>query len=248
MKKVFFALTLFATIISACKNDYGPERLEAAKEMIVAKDSIPQIIEALKLAKHYKSVERQADSLLQAIYLKIHVEDSVKVVKDSLENENRNKMKQELLQYFTVKKDEIDEGEWITPKATGSESVNNNNIFTYIYKSKNGASHLHLRIDYASDDWLFIDNVDFKVDSNDVINLSKFDYGNYQTDNHTTIWEWKDYNVDEKLFGLLYEIAKCKTCKIRLNGSKYYHDTALNSYQIKDFERTIKLHLLMNGK
>jgi hypothetical protein len=245
MKKI---LLVVAVLLAACNNDYGPERLETAQNLINNKAPQQECINALQTAKHYKSVEKKADSLLQIIYAQMHIDDSIKIVADSIENEKGKKLKEELMQHFFIVKDEMDDGQWIMPKSTGSESVNNNNIFTYIYKTKLGAPHLHLRVDYASEDWLFINNVEFKVDNSESVELSKYDYGSYQTDSRSTIWEWKDYEADEKITALIFEIAKCKSCKIRLNGSKYFHDTSLNSYQIKDFERTMQLYLLMKGK
>jgi hypothetical protein len=238
MKKI---LLVVAVLLAACNNDYGPERLETAQNLINNKAPQQECINALQTAKHYKSVEKKADSLLQIIYAQMHIDDSIKIVADSIENEKAKKLKDELMSHFSIQKDEMGEQEWYLPKNTGTLSYNNNNIFTYISKAKKGGYGLWLAIHYNSEGGLFIKDVDFKVDTSDVVNLGS-EYGRYKTDSYKTIWEWKDYDADEKIFTLIAKIANCKVCKIKLNGTNYSQSEELSPLQIKDFGYTIKLY------
>lgn len=109
--------------------------------------------------------------------------------------------------------------------------TNYNGFYAYIGKEKNGLPWLRLRIQYAADDWLFIEKYIIKVDGV-TYTISEEKYGEIETDNGDGgIWEWLDRAVDNDEFEIIKAVANGKNVKIRFVGKQYYKDKIITSRQ-----------------
>lgn len=114
--------------------------------------------------------------------------------------------------------------------------TNRNFIYPYIGTS-NGRYWMHIKYQYAADDWLFIDQARIKTDNNDyTIN------GRFERDNNSGIWEWYDQAVREEQLAMLEDIATSKVAKVRYVGSQYYKDRTLTAKEKDIIKKTIEIY------
>lgn len=112
---------------------------------------------------------------------------------------------------------------------TSPKYTNYNGFYAYIGKEKTGNPWLRLRIQYAADDWLFIEKYIIKVD--DVTyTIVEEKYGEIETDNGSGgIWEWLDRGVDSDEYQIIKAVANGKNVKIRFVGKQYHKDKSITS-------------------
>jgi len=116
-------------------------------------------------------------------------------------------------------------------------------MYPYLAKSSNYVS-LRYKIQYESDDWLFIENVKVKVTyengNEKIVDLYS---GRFDRDNGSgKIWEWNDTKVDDAMYLDLLTISKAKTAKIRFNGSKYYKERIMTKRELKALNDVINVY------
>ena len=100
------------------------------------------------------------------------------------------------------KYDDMKEITWYRDK-TSPQYNNYNGFFGYFGKSNSGSPFLRLRIQYAADDWLFIEKYVIKVDGV-TYEIEEEKYGEIETDNgYGGIWEWLDRAVSKKEFEIM---------------------------------------------
>lgn len=164
--------------------------------------------------------------------------------RDSLYRVEYEKVLKELKPYFTFKKDEFssNDQQWVTPK-DAPVHVNHNGIYCYFQVVDGKASNFRLKIQYAADDWLFIQYYIFSID--DIV----FEYrpDNIENDNDSSIWEWSDNQITTKNSSLINALAMAKKAKIKLEGRQYYKVKDITSVQLKSIQRTLKLFRAMGG-
>ena len=145
------------------------------------------------------------------------------------------------------KYDDMKEITWYRDK-TSPQYNNYNGFFGYFGKSNSGSPFLRLRIQYAADDWLFIEKYVIKVDGV-TYEIEEEKYGEIETDNgYGGIWEWLDRAVSKKEFEIMKAVANGKSVKIRFIGKQYYKDKTINSTQKRALRNVLDAFEAMGGK
>ena len=155
-------------------------------------------------------------------------------IKDSLLIVNKKKKDKgkRALKLFKKKKDEFEGNTFYRdPRTPYYSNVN----FIYPYIGQKGDNYwLRLKFQYASDDWLFIDNAIILVDG------EKFTVtGNWERDSNSKIWEWLDISVKNNERLILEIIANSKSAKVRYNGSQYYKDRTITRKEKNIIKKTL---------
>lgn len=141
--------------------------------------------------------------------------------------------------------DEFNDVVWYIPKSA-PRYVNMNGVYCY-FEAK--SSNFRFKFQYHADDWLFIDNLIFNIDGENITIVPdmKRDCGN-----GGRIWEWCDENINNDRATLneyfIKKIANAKTVKIRMNGSQYYNTRVLTAAQIKSIKNTYEYYIALGGK
>lgn len=196
--------------------------------------------------------QEQQDSIARATQDSIRVADSIAAIEkfkaDSIAVA-KQKEKQEtiakLSKKFRSNDDEFGDRTWVyhntTPKYT-----NRNSIHLYFQKDKDGKpSNLRFRVQYEAGEWLFIKNMIFNIDGENV----QFIPDDMETDcgYGGRIWEWCDesaaYNHD-----LIEKIANAKTVKVKFNGRQYYDTKTMSSKELQAFKETFDYYTALGGQ
>jgi tetratricopeptide (TPR) repeat protein len=145
------------------------------------------------------------------------------------------------------KYDDMSETTWYRDR-TSPQYTNYNGFFGYFGKSNTGNPFLRLRIQYAADDWLFIERYVIKVDGI-TYEIAEEKYGEIETDNGSGgIWEWLDRSVTKKEMEIMNAVANGKDVKIRFIGKQYRKDKTINSTQKRALRNVIDAFEAMGGK
>jgi hypothetical protein len=172
--------------------------------------------------------------------------NSNSIVKDSSEIKKQIRIKDSINLINQEKKDKakialkkfentVDEFEntifYNDPRTPNFINVN----FIYPYIGQKGENYwLRLKLQYTSNDWLFIKEAVFLVDD------EKFTLtGSWKKDNDSRIWEWLDINVGNSEYLLLKKIANSKTAKVRYVGMQYYKDRIITRKEKSIIKRTL---------
>lgn len=115
--------------------------------------------------------------------------------------------------------------------------TNVNFVYPYIGE-KNNSYWLRLKMQYAADDWLFINKAIFLVDG-ETFPVT----GNWERDNSGgQIWEWIDMPVEESGIPLLQLIANSKTTKLRYEGNQYRNDREITNKEKDIIKKTLEIY------
>ena len=165
------------------------------------------------------------------------IDDSIALVVEGVmkaKKENFDKAKQ-ALKSFRKKEDEFEGVKFFSEKRT-PYYANVNFIYPYISNSSNNY-YLRLKLQYTSDNWLFINRAIFLIDG------IKYEIsGNFKRDNNSTIWEWLDLSVGDKERNILEMLANSKKAKVRYEGDKYYKDRTITSKEKSIIRKTLKVY------
>lgn len=144
---------------------------------------------------------------------------------------------------FIISKEEFsnDNIEWYTPKSA-PKYTNRNALYCYFNTNNEKPGNLRLRMQYYSDDWLFIRNIIFSVDGV-AINYQPQKMERDNGDGY--IWEWFD---DSANTALVTAISNAKEVKMKLNGNQYHDIRNVSKDQIKSIKQTLDLYKAMGGK
>lgn len=156
--------------------------------------------------------------------------DSIKLAK-----KGKRKFAENALKSFRKKKDDFEDVEFYQDSRTPNYS-NVNFIYPYL-GVKNDKAWLRLKLQYASDDWLFINNAIFMIDD-EKFNIS----GNWERDNNSGIWEWLDIQVDALEYEILKKLGDSKVAKVRYQGNQYYKDRTITSKEKSIIKKTLEIY------
>ena len=98
-----------------------------------------------------------------------------------------------------------------------------------IVMDTSGNTSLRLGTIYNSDRWLWVNKVDVLIDGT---NLA-FTYGDFNRDNSTNIWEWREESPSSKQLYALQKIASAKSVTLRFYGEEFYSDRKLKQMDIQ---------------
>lgn len=192
-------------------------------------------------ASNQELTQEQQDSIAKIKQDSIHFADSIAAAKQKEKEETIAKLSKK----FRFTEDEFGDRTWVyhttTPKYT-----NRNSIHLYFQKDNNGhVSNLRFRVQYESGDWLFIKNMIFNIDGENM----QFIPDDMETDcgYGGRIWEWCDesaaYNQE-----LINKIANAKTVKVKFNGRQYYDTKTMSSKELQAFKETLEYYKALDGK
>lgn len=142
-----------------------------------------------------------------------------------------------LLQNFVVEKDEFKDTKFFKPK-TAPRYTNQNGFYLYFGLKMNSVNPLRLRMQYYSDDWLFIKGCTFLIDGQSYELMT----GSFERDNDSDIWEWYDEPLNASSAEIVEKLANCKSAKVRYHGDQYHDDKVISASQLKAIKQTIELH------
>ena len=159
--------------------------------------------------------------------------DSVKVAK--------------LKKYFKIKSDEFDpnQNKSYTPKKA-PKYANRNGIYCYFFERNGYSNNLRLRLQYHSDDWLFIQKVQFSIDGEPYELIPR----NTERDsgNGGKIWEWIDIPVNKSTMDIISALSTAKSAKMKLIGKQYHKVKTITKSQITEINRTLEMFYAMGGQ
>lgn len=82
---------------------------------------------------------------------------------------------------------------------------------------------LRMRLNYTSDDWLFVSRAIFNIDGR----IVPLQGGSWKRDNDSEIWEWVDMSIDDSLRQTLLDIAESEKTIVRFEGRQYYKNVTI---------------------
>lgn len=216
MKKLFYLISLSITLcIQGCGGNGSTTSIKEKQ------DSIANV---------------KADSIAAT---EKAIADSIALIKAKEKKETIAK----LANNFREKKDEFSDFSWIEHKNT-TPYRNYNSIHLNFQKDKNGnVQNLRFVVQYEDDDWLFIRNMIFNIDGENVT----FVPNEMERDNdYGRIWEWSDEPASFEP-SLVEKIANSKAVKVKFNGDQYYDTRTMSSKQITAFKQTLEYYKALGG-
>ncbi len=194
--------------------------------------------------------KEQQDSIAHAKADSIKMADSIAVIEkakaDSIAHivaKEKEERIAKISKNFRENKDEFSDFGWVEHKNT-TPYRNRNSIHLYFQKDNNGnVQNLRFVIQYEADDWLFIRNMIFNIDGENV----RFIPNDMERDNdYGRIWEWSDEPASFES-DLVEKIANAKTVKVKFNGDQYYDTRTMSSKQIEAFKQTLDYYKALGG-
>jgi len=146
-----------------------------------------------------------------------------------------------------VKTDSVTNKKWYYARTT-TQYVDSNSIHLYMGQEQGSDPYLRFRIQYAGDDWLFINKFTLNVDGE--VFVIEPDYGDMERDNDSDVWEWYDTNPSDENVSMLKAIMNSKKAVIRCEGDQYYKDRTITSTEKKALKAVLTGYnaLVQNGK
>jgi len=174
--------------------------------------------------------------------LSIDNNTSSKTIKPKLNTEELEHLKK----LFIYKKDEFDPDglTWVTPKSA-PKHVNENGIYCYFEAGQITSINLRFRLQYTSDEWLFMERCQFLIDGKAYeytpINLKR------DSGNGGEIWEWFDDSVDSSNKDIIIALSQAKTAKVKIKGNQYFDIVKITTKQLKTIKNTLDLYESTGG-
>lgn len=151
-----------------------------------------------------------------------------------------------LMKYFSTNKDEFStKGVSVIKPLNTPKFIYQNAIFCYIGLINEKPTDFRFRVQYFSDDWLFIKKLQFNIDG------KAYEYipNSVERDHNQDIWEWFDESITTTSdVELLKALANCKKAKVKFIGSQYYDVRNISEKDILSIKRTLELYEALGGK
>lgn len=152
----------------------------------------------------------------------------------------------ELSKHFLKIKDEFSTDEKICYKPKSAPKYSNQNgVYCYFQTINNIPGNLRFSIQYYSDEWLFIEKLQFSIDGH------SYEYIPNEIDRDSGkgghIWEWFDDSISNSDKTLIKALANAKNAKIKFVGRQYYETKTMTKNQIEEIRKTIELYNAMGG-
>jgi hypothetical protein len=140
--------------------------------------------------------------------------------------------------------DEVRGITFYSDKAT-TEYDDINSFHLYIGKSASRV-WLRLRIQYAADDWLFVESFVIKADD------QRFDitpdYFDIERDNgYGGIWEWYDGAVERRDVKMVQAVIAASKVTLRYNGKQYYDDREITTAEKQALQNVLDAFVALGG-
>ena len=129
-----------------------------------------------------------------------------------------------------VKTDSVTNKKWYYARTT-TQYLDSNSIHLYMGQEQGSEPYLRFRIQYAGDDWLFINK--FTINADGQVFIIEPDYGDVERDNDSDVWEWYDISPSDENVSMVKAIMNAKKAVIRCQGDQYYKDRTITSTEKK---------------
>ena len=134
------------------------------------------------------------------------------------------------LSALRIKKDDVTNKKWYYAKTT-TQYIDSNSLHLYMGQEQGSEPYLRFRIQFAGDDWLFINK--YTINADGQVFVIEPDYGDVERDNDTDIWEWYDISPSDENIAMVKAIMNSKKAVIRCEGDQYYKDRTITSTEKK---------------
>lgn len=130
------------------------------------------------------------------------------------------------LQKMRKTADRVEGIDWYRDRSSPSYT-NQNAFYVYIGKREGAKPWMRLRIQYFSDEWLFINSFVVVADG------QRFEKSaaRFKRDNDHRVWEWYDENLSDSDLVMIRAVVNSRNSIIRFNGENYYEDKQITSAQ-----------------
>jgi hypothetical protein len=223
---------------------FGSERLLAQAKVAYENRHYAEAVKisTALLARHPASRERsEASSLLADAKGRIEAANLQRKKEEENRANEERATHDRALGNMAQSTDEIKNITWISHKQA---PVLQTYISTY-FGSQNqrvGSYPLRLKMQYYSEDWLFVNSVVIKADD-DVYEMGDLDF---ERDNSSgSIWEWVDIPIKD--FKMLNRVMTAKRVVIRFNGRQYYKDFIVPDNQLAQIREVHHIWRAMGG-
>ena len=175
-----------------------------------------------------KIITKKNDSV--QIKENLRIKDSVEIVQ-----KQKTEKAKKALKLFKKSEDEFKGNAFYRDPRT-PYYANRNFIYPYIGQ-KGDYYWLRLKLQYASNDWLFVNKGILLIDG-EQYTIS----GTWERDNNSGIWEWLDMQVGTNERIILDKLANSKSAKIRYEGSQYHDDRTITSKEKSVIRKTLDIY------
>ncbi|GEM_PF-1030806 len=225
------AKTEFQNLLS--KHPASPQSTEAKQLIIIAENGINE--------------QKNADEKLK---IEQEVVEKERLVAADKANAEKVKEEKERLAKATIKMnkkyDDINEVTWYRD-ITSPNYVIYNGFFVVIGQSKGSKPWLILVIQYAADNWLFIESYTIKVDGK-TYTISENSYGEIKRDSGSLgIREWLNRQVGATEYEIIKAVAYGKDAKIRFSGKDYREDKTITEQQKLALRNVLDTYTALGG-
>lgn len=225
----------------------GPKRLLndakyafSKSDFIRSKMSLEKIISQHSSSLEHNEAQELLNKVNQSITEKKELDEKEAAEKSRLNKERlANAVKK-----LRTSKDEVKDITWMYDKS--SPKYNDINSF-HVYMGQKGESKpwLRLRIQYKSDDWLFIEKYLIKTDKNSyTIDADR----EMERDNgYGGIWEWYDTEVTQDNYKIIKDIIDSKNVVLRSEGKQYYKDRKISAIERQGLKNILDAYEALGG-
>lgn len=194
------------------------------------------------LEKHPGSDEaKEAQALLSKVEEAQKKEQEAKALEEKKRIEAEKKRLAEATSKMRKKYDEVQEITWYYDKSTPQYS--NYNSFHLYIGVKNNNPWLRFCIQYAGDDWLFIDRYELKIDDYNYEIIPE----EVERDNNADVWEWYDTDVDSSDIAIIKAVISSKRTIIRCVGRQYHKDRTISEQEKKALQNVLDAYEALGG-
>lgn len=228
---------------------FGPDKLLSQAKIYLenknfskAKSELQTLLDKHPASPQTTEAKQLFDLAENGIKKQILAEKKAKSEKEKAEKERLANATKKM----RVKVDDMNDITWYYDK-TSPQYTNYNGFYAYIGKKEGSKPWLRLVIQYAADDWLFIEKYIIKVDG-DTYNITEDSYGEIKTDNGSGgIWEWLDRKVGFSEYQIVKAVANGRNVKIRFNGKDYYKDKSITEQQKTALRNVLDAYEALGG-
>ncbi|MDO9512070.1 MAG: hypothetical protein Q7J34_09945 [Bacteroidales bacterium] len=227
---------------------FGPDKLLSQAKVCMdnedfnkAKSELQTLLDKYPTSHHVT----EAKQLVTIAENRIMVQ---KIADEKAKMENKKAEKERLAnatKKLRFRYDDINDITWYYDKGT-PQYTRYKSFHLYMGKEKTGRPWLRFRIQYAGDNWLFIQSYIIKTD-NDSYTIST-SYGEVETDHGSSgIWEWYDVTMDNRLYNIVKDVIKSKTVKLRHIGKQYYKDRTITEKEKQGLQNILDAYEALGG-
>lgn len=222
-------------LLAEAKAHYDSKNLDGLnKTLVLLKEKHPSAVEVTSVSGLLTDLTTLLDQE--------KAEAEKKAAADAAEKEKRLKQATSLMRKTT---DEVTGTTYYTDKTT-TEYVDKNSFHALISQNKENVPTLFFRIQYAGDDWVFIDRYTFKIDD-DSFEI-KAPLGEVKRDNgYGGVWEYYTAYVTKENLDLIKKIISSEKTIIRHQGDQFMHDRTVTDKEKKALQNVLDAYEALGG-